>query len=351
MKRKTGAVAAALAFGVGCGEATSVEPAPVPLAEPAPAMEPLAPEAPSTSPEDEARVLALTRWLDGCAVRLADPARGKLYSWTTETQVEELRRRGRLLSREASEAGELSGFDARLQADEHPLARFLRSAGHRARRFAWSNPWATRMGWEHGAYGEHLLEIELAEDAWTAIYTPDRDVRWQVLDAEGQPVAEPTRADFQRIAAVIHHGRGPDPQGRVRVYREAVIVNEQRVARWSVGTESIGLRLQRDAEELRRLATHWRAEPPELATDVAALTAWLEQGWSHEETEAPVLDRYRRCLALGTTAVRPDPEAAEALAATLADTPMPEPLTQQPRPPRRTYGTRRPPRFPADIIT
>lgn len=293
----------------------------------------------------------LSRWLDGCQVARIDPARGKLYSWTTEAQIDELRRRGRLLSREQTEAGELSGFDARLEEDEHPLSRFLRSAGHRARRFAWSNPWATRMGWEHGAYGEHLLEIELAEDAYTAVYTPDREARWQVLDAEGTPVPEPTRADFARIAVVVHHGSGPDPDGRARVYREAVLVNEARVARWSVGTESIQLRLQRDADGLRQLAAHWRASPAEVPEGVEAFTGWLREGWEETGNHEPVLDRYRRCLALGTTAVRPEPDAVDAIAEALAATPMPEPLTQRPRPPARTYGRARPnARLPQFII-
>lgn len=349
-RRARAAVGAVLAVGVGAGcgspDATNDEPAPT-SAEPArpPAMEPLSPpEAPE--PETVARVEELTRWLGGCAVSPGDAVRSKLYSWTTTEQVDALIDGRRLLSRERHTNGALSGFDRRIAEDDHALSRHLRAPGRRARRFAWSNPWAARMGWEHGAYGEELLEITMREDAWYAVYEPDAGEPWRVLDEHGEevPTARALR-HASRIGAVLHVGRGPDPEGRERIYREVVIVNERQVERWSVGAESIELRLSRDAERLRALAAHWRTSPTEVPPTVEALTDWLANGWTSDEGEDPVVDAYRDCLAIGSTAYRPDPDAIVSIADALDATPRRDPVSRRPRP-RPPVVRRRPPLRP-----
>ena len=315
--RSSSALALLVAFG--CGTAD-----PPAESETTAEAEPLASDvmapveaAPRVDPEHEARVQALADWLSGCAV--ADDAfvRHKLYTWTRADQLDDLRgRRPRLLSRERSASGEQSLFDQAIADDEHPIARHLRRSGNRTRRFAWVTPWATRLGWEGGDYGDRLIEVTLRDDVWTARFDPEGEPRWRVVDAEGEAVPEArVRRSPARIAAVYHLGRGPRP------FREVVLVNEQQIERWAYASDAVRERVTSDATRLRGLAALFADDTPAPADD---FDAWLRAGWSAALSDPPLVERYRACLALANPAYTPTAEHLSALAATLEAMPEDE---------------------------
>ena len=330
------AVAASGAFG--CDEPAASLPPPTHAAPAEPEV--VAPEAPrAPSPEESARIDALQEWLRSCAVTDAHFHQRKLYTWTRAEQIEELRRAPTLLTRSVGATGQPSGFDVSLEGDDSALAVWLRSPRRTARRFAWSVPWATRMGWEEGDYGDRLIAVTLRDGSWVARFAPDEEPRWRVVDADGLevPLATAERSP-ERIAVVFHLGRGSDPEGRERVYREIVIVNEAQVDRWSVGTEEITARLAHDAEQLRALAEIWRSFPADRPVDVDGLREWLRARWHTSDPDLSLADAYARCLALGSTEVRPEPDALDAIAAAITDLPAEAPLEHEVLTRRAPYG-------------
>lgn len=290
-------------------------------------MTPVAPGPPPADPELEAQRTALANWLAGCGVSESGFVRHKLYTWTRAEQIDELRASARapLLSRERGAEGAPSLFDQALLDDPHPLARHLRRAGNRARRFAWVAPWATRMGWEQGDYGDRLIEVTLRDEAWTARFDPRATPRWRVVDADGAEIPEDRVARTpERVGAVYHVGDGP------RAFREIVLVSEAQIERWAYSTAPLRALVGAEASELSGLAAHLRLEPPAIPDD---LDAWLRQGWAEEPSS--LIDRYRGCLALGSVEYQPSSDAIEAVAAALRAMPEDDPIERVvPRAPR-----------------
>jgi len=124
-RRRTAIVAGSLLAGASaCG--------PQPQPQPRPAVAEVAHD-----PRAEA-VAALAR----DALHHGEPVRRTLYSWTTEEQVQELRRTGRLLMREESPelgASYLEQVVHALAGRGDPLARLLDSTGYAKMRFAWAS--------------------------------------------------------------------------------------------------------------------------------------------------------------------------------------------------------------------
>lgn len=298
-------------------------------AEAAPAMTPLEAEPEPVPERDSPEDLALTRWLEGCAVDDGSFRRLKLYTWTTAERISELRS-DRVLLAHGRMPGEMSRFDAEITDDRHPVAAHLRHA-RRGRRYAWIAPWATRMGWEDHDYGAHLVEITLREGAWFARFAPGADERWQVYDEEGQRVPEDeVPRNIGRIAAVYHVASGEN------AYREVIVVDERHVERWSFATPALRERLSRDAERLRALADRFEAPAPWIPEDFAG---WLRAGW----TESPAagaswVERYRSCLALGSSRYVPTAAHLRAMAEAIEAVPAVEPLEHEVRR-DRMWGT------------
>lgn len=330
------ALALAGLAGAGCEtEAAAAAATEAPAIGPAP-MAPLVAVGATTAPAPEATPEdpALVGWLDGCAVDDAGFARPKLYTWTTATRIEELRA-DRVLLAHGRMPGEMSRFDAEITGDPHPVARHLRLA-RRGRRYAWITPWPTRMGWEGHDYGEHLVEITLRDGAWFARFAPDAEPRWQVLDEEGRPVPdEEVPRNIGRLAAVYHLASGEN------AYREVIVVDERHVERWAFATEGMRARVAQDAARLRALAARFEASPPETPADLAA---WLREGWpARPGRDAPLVERYRACLALGSPHYLPDPDRLRAMAAAIEAIPSIDPLEHTVRRDWRTgtvVGTR-----------
>ncbi len=302
----------AFVLALGCaGEARA--PAAVAVAPIEAPMRPIPSEPLAAAPA--AALDPLVGWLAGCAVDDASFRRHKLYTWTTAARIAELRA-DRVLLAHGRMPGEMSRFDVEITEDAHPLAAHLRHR-RRGRRYAWITPWATRMGWEGHDYGEHLVEITLAADAWVARFAPGTAERWRVIDEAGRVVPEEALAgQLGRIGAVYHVASGE------HAYREVIVVDERRVERWALATPTTRARLAVDARNLRDLADRFEAAPPALP---AALAPWLRAGWPRAEG-TDLAARYRSCLALGSAHYLPTAAHLRAIAERLEATPEEVPL-------------------------
>ena len=182
-----------------------------------------------------------------------------LYSWTTDEQYEALRTDRVLLTRTERPGvggGLIRDVLAALAAAGDPLSQALQAPEFRAARYAWTNPWATLMGWPGESYGDRLIEIELREDAWVMTLLGSQ---WQVLDHDNQPVARKEAiANPGRIGAIFHLHEpdagaecgGSFTRGGAGAYREYFLPNESMIARWSLATEQMRARMESDLAEL-----------------------------------------------------------------------------------------------------
>lgn len=288
---------------------------------------PTAPAEPSA--EEVARTAQAERlraWLRTQTVSMDELLRDRpiVYTWTRAEQIEELRAHPQLLTRTRAPNGERTAFDASLDGDAHPVARHL-SAHPFARRYAWTNPWATRRGWPGGDYGDRLIAIELRADAWFATFdtTASDPDRWHVRTLTGEAVsADEVASDPARVAAILHVGRGVGPSGETRVFREIVVVSEPWIKRYSVGTSDLAARLAADGAQLTELASYLAEEP---APDPSAWVGALLPRWTTATPdEASVIELYDRALAMGSTEVLPDAAHLRTLAESLTMAREPE---------------------------
>ncbi|HEY5960695.1 MAG TPA: hypothetical protein VIV60_29275, partial [Polyangiaceae bacterium] len=136
------------------------------------------------------------------------------------------------------------------------LAAVLNQQVFATARYAWINPWATRMGWPDEQYGNQLIRIELVDDAWTAHFDGKR---LSVIDSTGAVVPlETALANPSRIGSMLFTpGASTDASANSTFggncgsgYREIVLGNLTMVKRWSIGTRDIGQRLEEDIAAL-----------------------------------------------------------------------------------------------------
>lgn len=239
-----------------------------------------APDASAVSAEERA-LLAMLR------AESVDHARfthRTLYTWTTREQAEELRHGGPLLVRETSPTRGESLYDVALEAHAQrgqQLARVLREPRFRKARFAWTNPWATLVGWEGETYGDQLVAVTLREDAWIVRFTCSFG-GFTVLDLEGRTVdlAE-VLAHPERIGAVhyindVGGARGTFVEPRFHVhgtYREYVLPNESMIERWELGTDAVRTSLARSVELVAAMNA-WLAMPASSRFHRLGVTRW-----------------------------------------------------------------------------
>lgn len=321
--------AIALAGLIGCAE-------PVAEAPPVAAPEEVAPpeEVAVPSERDRAeRTAELITWLRAASMLESDfHAPRVLYTWTRAEQIAELRERPVVLTRTENDRGERSAFDHAIEGDRSPLARHLRSRAHRARRFAWVSPWATRMAWPDTSYGDRLLRVELDPDAWIARFDASREPRWEVRDHAGRPVDSGEVArNPARVAAVYHVARTRRSDGAVHVFREYVLVSERMIRSVHVGTD--GERLARDRAALELLAD--RLAPDSLPDDERFRSeGWasrLEARWRAVPPQPDLTALYESALALGSERYLPDAARVRAAAAALEIPVEPELVIVEPR--------------------
>ena len=201
------------------------------------------------------------------------PVHRVLYSWTTAEQEAGLRDGARLFSVGVVDGkGRGIALDALFAfAEQNPdsLEAQLTVLFDKAR-YAWPNPWATRMGFGTESYGDRLLKIVLSEEAWIARLSPAGTVA-DVWDLEGAPVApEDVAATPERIAAfffVRTSEAGPQCGsffGGTGGYREFVLGNLE------IGSQAILDRIDSDISALTEYLEVVRPCPPALGNNFNA---------------------------------------------------------------------------------
>jgi hypothetical protein len=81
-----------------------------------------------------------------------DFVRDTFYTWTSPEQIAELRSGQNLLSRSKSKDNKLSHFDLAIRDpafSKSPITALLQDTLFTNKRFAWTNAWATVMGWDN----------------------------------------------------------------------------------------------------------------------------------------------------------------------------------------------------------
>lgn len=223
-----------------------------------------------------------------------DPLRPRVttfYSWTTDEQREALRAGGPIFS-----VGEVPGLGRGLAMDllhvrvESELGSELEralAAEWQTYRYAWGNPWATRLGAPGESYGSRLIAMRLKPDAWIARLGGSGEIV-EVYDLEGQSVSlEVAALSPERIGALyfIRDASSEGPacftgtfSGTVGSggYREFILGNPSQLEEWSLETAEIRARLESDVAALRDFLARSRA-CPDLGSenfDASVTCAW-----------------------------------------------------------------------------
>lgn len=232
-------------------------------------------------------------WLADAAVHDDAFARGVLYSWTSAETVARM-----VEDRALFDDNELpEGPTPYVQALEYVASREDTSGrvaklllGHpelARRRYAWSRPWATRLGLRR-SHGDQLIEIVLRPEAIIGRFDPNASQPWAFVDLDQRPVPlARVLAEPGRVAAIFHVQTNSEP-----AFREYLLCNEAALASWSLATEDIAATIAEDARMVRALA---QLEPGRLEHDAG----------------------YYEALAFVPEHYRPSPDSFRALATAL----------------------------------
>ena len=272
-----------------------------------------APEQPTRVPPPAS---TLEDRLHALAIGDDDFYRSVLYTWTSPTNVAELRTTRRLLVATASSGQFTSPFNralAKLVAASGrgaTIARML--ATHPAlirRRYAWPAAFATVMGVGPRTYGNALIRIELRPQAWIGRFDPEAAVPFTFVDAHGVPVeAAAVLAEPERLAAIFHVRTD---RGQAVRFREYVVCSSAMVAAWSVATLEIRAELDRELALLRELRA------PFTALSAAESARPASPAWRHVPTTADLVTQWHAALAFDNGRYHPQPRQLDAILAAL----------------------------------
>ena len=283
----------------------------------------------------------------GRGVSNLTPARRELFSWTTAEQAAEIRAGGVLMTRTERE-GLGPGYAMEVLAKvangglptdpvfaaQAQLAALLSGPRFEKARYAWSEPWATRVGWPGEDYGNKLLRIMLREDAWLAVYDSGS---LSVVDMSNLDVpVEDALARPERLAGVffIQGGGdgGPECGGSFRSggdgYREFIIGNEAMIEEWSLGTSEIRARIEADAARVQGFFERMRPCPP--TQDAHRWNLDVCCAWNHDPYDGE-LNAYEAALAIPSAKYLPQAAPLAALLQALEDSLFePDPFVVEP---------------------
>ncbi len=203
-------------------------------------------------------------------VTLPNIARTTLYTWTKTEQIEALAKDPTLLTRSESAEHGTSYFEQVLEKraqTKDDLAKLLRSKAFARQRYAWTAPFATRIGIGSESYGDELIQIVLKPEAWFVILKVSSS-EITVVDANNKPVpSAEALAHPERLAAAYFVQDQPATGYRASMagpnerlgYREYVLFNESMIAAYSVGTPEIAAELANEKQALERSRVHENA--------------------------------------------------------------------------------------------
>jgi hypothetical protein len=280
------------------------------------------------------------------AEQLFDSARvtrRELFSWTTDEQAAELRRDQVLFSR-SERPGMGPGyafavFEQLAQDDTEPeraaVAKLLGGELFEKARYAWAEPWATRMGWPGEDYGGNLLRIVLKPEAWVVVV---KDATLFVFDLQNQlvPLAD-ALANPSRLGAIFFQrggfSGGPSCGGSFDFgsngYREFIVGNLAMVEEWSLGTQQIRDRLAANVVQLSTFLERIRGCPVTRSPQQWNLSVVCS--WDQPTAELSELAAYEHALAIPSDNYLAVPERIAAMIETLqADLFEPDPLLVKP---------------------
>lgn len=262
----------------------------------------LEPETTCQTPDPNALDLGTQR------VDARQPVHRVLYSWTTAEQEAGLREGAPLFSVGVVE-GKGRGIALDLlfeRAESNPDSIEARlSVLFDKARYAWPNPWATRMGFGSEDYGNRLLKIVLREDAWIAHLSESGTVG-SVWDLRGTLVnPEDVAANPEQIGAFffVRGAATGGPEcgsflGGSGGYREFVLGNVSMVESYEVGTQDTLDRLDEDIRALTEYFDLVRPCPSSFGTNFNAMVFC---SWGYDT------DPYIESLALPDEAYVPTP--------------------------------------------
>ena len=280
----------------------------------------------------------MTQVLDNARV-----ARREFFSWTTDEQAAELRR-DRVLFTRSERPGMGPGYAFEVleefagdstQPERAMLASLVGGQLFAKARFAWTEPWATRMGWPGEVYGGKLLRIVLRPEAWFAVVSGG-DL--SVFDQQNQLVSPADAlANPARIGAIFYQkdafAGGPNCGGSFVSggggYREFILGNLAMVEEWSLGTQQIRDRLSANIQQLNTFFERFRGCP--ITTSAQRWNSNVVCGWLRGEAPRTELEAYERALAIPSENYLAVPERVATMIETLqGDLFEPDPLVVTP---------------------
>ncbi|HWZ93256.1 MAG TPA: hypothetical protein VNW92_30560 [Polyangiaceae bacterium] len=197
----------------------------------------------------------------GQAVDSQTPFARELYAWTTDDDARALRQDQQLFAQPAGSGAPFTFLSRLTSSDVGPLAQALASTFNKGR-YAWPEPWATRMGWPGQDPGGQLVRIVLKPEAWLAF---SADGVLSVFDAQQQPVSPETALANQALIGAIYFDSSPSNLGdcasETSGYRGFLLGNLAMVKEWSVGTQLIHDRLLANIGQLTQFLNSTRSCP------------------------------------------------------------------------------------------
>ena len=291
----------------------------------------------STVPETtDPAPLTLQERLRATAVYDTSLTPKSFYTWTTADQVAELRGDAVLLTRTESPVHGHTKFSLSLRAHAKAgdsISKLLDTPRFARHRYAWNQPWGAAAGWDTERYGDALLRVELADEAWMGIFDLGAKQPWRFVDGEGNTVSlDQALANPDRIGVVLHISQADDDHSNGTFalftpgFREYVLVNEGMIRHWELGTPRISDAITEAASLLRELADAFSV------TKTMHVQSWnkeIRDRWRRPSTRGSVLELYEANLAFPNASYLPTSEAVRGLAELLAIE-QPAPLQHTP---------------------
>lgn len=244
-----------------------------------------------------------------------DFVRKTFYTWTTDKQINELRKNKTLLTKSKSETKGYSLFDKSIRdtsLKNNPIAHLLQEEQFSKKRFAWTNTWATVMGWKGESYGNHVIKIVLEDSSIIVKFdVSNEQLPLTFYDINGNWLtADYVLKNKSRIAAIYHINymketrqewkkkrRGTFYANTDKMesrksnikFREFIVINEKMIKNWSYGTSEIKSEIE---SEIKQLKQYQKSD----AANVKAYSKW-DNGW-YDLKESEAKEDYKNYQAL-----------------------------------------------------
>jgi len=226
-----------------------------------------------------------------------DFIRNTFYTWTTKEQIEEIRKTKRLLFKNKSATKGYSLFDKLIRDStliDNQYSKLLQEEQFSNKRFAWTDPWATIMGWEGETYGNQLIKITLSDSSIIGKLNVSEGIEpLSFYNIKGEKLSREFILKNKSRIAVIYHVSNYQGKRYLRKrknkgtfwietnkkkrangdipFREFVIINEAMIKDWSFGTSEIKNEILNEIETLKEFQKSTEANQNSYS--------YLKDGW------------------------------------------------------------------------